>query len=152
VHAQFVVVGATYFETLRLRMLRGRDFTAADEEPGSGPHLAIVDVTLARKLFGDADPVGRQVLMRSRAEDPAESFTVVGVAPEIREDFFYSAPGGRVYVNFGGKYYPGMNLHIRTADGAPDAAMLTTIRQELQRVDERLPVFSLRTMRAQRDS
>ncbi len=41
----------------------------------------MLDDIVARRLFGDADPIGRQV----RADEPAGVHTVVGVVPSLRE-------------------------------------------------------------------
>jgi hypothetical protein len=41
----------------------------------------VLDDIVARRLFGDADPIGRQV----RADEPAGMHTVVGVVPSLRE-------------------------------------------------------------------
>jgi hypothetical protein len=64
--ADFIVVGSQYFQTLGLRVLRGREFSLADDEPGSGSKLALVDLPLARSLIGDDDALGRQILIQPR--------------------------------------------------------------------------------------
>ena len=150
ISAAFNVVGSSYFDTLGLRIVRGREFTLADDEAG-GPKVALIDGRLSRRLFGEADPIGRTVYMEPREGEPPLAFTVVGVAPEVLEDLFEADPRPHVYVSFGSRFYPMMTLHVRTGAGAPDAAMVATVRGELQRVDSRLPVFTVRTMTAQRD-
>jgi len=152
VAADFVVVGSSYFKTLGLNVLRGREFTVADDDPGAGTKLVIVDAPLARKLFGDDDVLGRQVLIEPREGEPLQPFTIVGIAPPMRQDLFDPGARPRVYVSFGSKFYANMTLHVRTAPAAPDAAMLATVRRELQRLDSRLPIFTARTMTMQRDA
>jgi len=149
--ADFVVVASDYFKTLGLRVLRGREFTVADDEPGAALKPAILDAPLARRLFGDAEALGRQVLIEPREGDPLQPFTVVGIAPPMRQDLFDPESRPRVYVSFGSKFYANMTLHVRTEPRAPDAPMLATVRGELQRLDSRLPVFTARTMEMQRD-
>ena len=144
------VVGSSYFDTLGLRMLRGREFTIADDEAG-GPKLAMIDARMSRRLFGDADPIGRTVYMEQRQGEPQQAFAVVGVAPEILEDIWEQDPRPHVYVSFGSRFYPGMTLHVRAAPGVPEAAMVATVRGELQRLDSRLPIFTVRTMTVQRE-
>jgi predicted permease len=152
VHAIFVVVGSNYFDTLKMPMLRGREFTAGEDEPGPGPRIAIVDRRLASRVFGDEDPVGRQIRMPLRDTDPAQSYTVVGVAPEMRHNLFEDVPEPHVYVPYGGRFNTIMNLHVRLAPGVADAPMLASIRRELQAVDPQLPVLSAKTMELHRDS
>ncbi|OLC47630.1 MAG: hypothetical protein AUH43_11260 [Acidobacteria bacterium 13_1_40CM_65_14] len=151
ISADFVVVASDYFKTLGLRVLRGREFTVADDEPGAALKLAIIDAPLARRLFGDAEALGRQVLIEPREGEPLQPFTVVGIAPPMRQDLFDPESRPRVYVSLGSKFSANMTLHVRTEPGAPDAAMLATVRGELQRLDSRLPVFTARTMEMQRD-
>jgi ABC-type antimicrobial peptide transport system permease subunit len=56
-----------------------------------------------------------------------------------------------VYVPFGALFRSSMTFHVRTRQGAADAAMLMAIRAELKRVDDHLPIISARTMTQHRD-
>jgi len=151
VHAIFVVVGSGYFDTLRMPMLRGREFTLAEEEPGPGPRIIVVDRHLARSVFGDADPVGEQIRIPLRDGEAPQSYTIVGVAPEMRHNLFEDVPQPHVYVPYGARFNTIMNLHIRTAGGPGDAALLASIRRELNAVDPKLPVLSATTMELHRN-
>ncbi len=59
-------VGVDYFRTMRIPILRGREFLATDR-PGA-PAVAILNENLARLLFGNADPVGHTILLRDNEE------------------------------------------------------------------------------------
>jgi putative ABC transport system permease protein len=150
----YMIVGADYFKTLGLPMLRGREFTAAEEEASPrAATLAIVNQPLARKLFGDGDPVGRQIQVGERERGTEQTLEIVGVAPGLRFEVFDLAPVPLLYVASGGPYRGSMNVHLRVS-GAPgaEAAMLDPIRRELRRIDERLPIVSMRTMSNHRDA
>lgn len=73
-----------FFRTLRLRLLRGRDFTAADNQP-QAPRVLILSEALARALFGEQDPIGKRVTFRD------QDWEVVGIAADAR---FRSIEGG----------------------------------------------------------
>jgi predicted permease len=159
---QFLIVSSSYFDTLRLPVLRGRGLAAADDEPstrrpsgsgadGSRPIPAVVDVALARRMFGDGDPLGRLVQIAVRDATPPVDFNIVGVVPTTRHDLFESEPMGHVYVSFGSQFRANMNLHVRTAAGVDEGAMLQAIQRELRAVDARLPILSARTMTTHRD-
>jgi predicted permease len=152
IHAIFVVVGSGYFETLRMPMLRGREFTPAEDEPGPGPRIAIIDRRLTQQMFGDADPIGQQIRMAHREGDSSQAYTIVGVAPEMRHNLFEEAPRPHVYTPYGSRFNTMMTLHVRTAAGMADAPMLASIRRELQGVDAQLPVLTARTMASHRDA
>ena len=150
----FVIVGADYFKTLGLPMLRGREFTRAEEDASPrAATLAIVNQPLARKLFGDADPVGRQIQVGERERGTEQTLEIVGVAPGLRFEVFDIAPVPELYVASGGPYRGSMNVHLRVAGGpGSETAMLDPVRRELRRIDERLPIVSIRTMSSHRDA
>ena len=151
VHAIFVVVGSGYFDTLRMPMLRGREFATAEDEPGAAPRIAVVDRRLAARLFGDDDPVGRQIRMPIRDGDRPEPFTIVGVAPDMRQHLFEDAPQPHVYVPYGARFNTIMNLHVRLDAGIADTAVLPSLRRELRAVDAQLPILSATTMALHRN-
>src|SRR5712692_11821876 len=53
-------VGADYFSTVGLPIVRGRGFTEA-EATQPGPKVAIIDEVLAKKLWPDADALGQRI-------------------------------------------------------------------------------------------
>ena len=149
-----VIVGADYFASLGLALARGREFTRLEEEAGprSGA-LAIVNQPLARKLFGDADPIGRQVLVGERERGTERMLEIVGVAPGLRHELFDPAPVPQIYTASGGSYRAMANVHLRVAGGAgADTGVLDAVRREIRRVDARLPIVSAMTMAQHRDS
>src|SRR5204863_8478385 len=75
----------------------------------------------------------------------------VGVAPEMRHNLFEEVPQPHVYVPYGARFNTLMNLHVRTAAGVNDPAMLASIRRELQAVDPQLPILSATTMELHRN-
>lgn len=79
-------VAPGYFRTLRIRLMRGRDFT-----PGDGPHaqsVAIVNAAFARRYFGTLDAIGRQIKPGiSSANTPSLVRTIVGVVGDTRDHF-----------------------------------------------------------------
>jgi predicted permease len=133
VAADFMIAGAEYFDTLGLHLLRGRDFTRAEEAPGPGDKVAIVDRPLAKRVFGDADPIGRPILIQPREGEASEAFTVVGIVSEMKHDLADTEPKPHVFVPAGAVFRGFMTLHARTAPGVSETAMLATIRGELIR-------------------
>ncbi len=163
------IVGTDYFSTLGLKILRGRDFTAAEEQDKVATQVAIIDEPLARKLFGIENPVGQQIQFPPRDEagptsgngvvidsskDRREVMEVVGVVPGLRHDLFDKGPVAHVYLPFGSQFRSGMNVHLRLGSTTPaaQAALLQAVRREVRAVDERLPVLDLQTMEHFRDS
>jgi putative ABC transport system permease protein len=75
-----------YFPTVGLKLLRGRVLT--EEEVTNARHVAVVNQTLVRKLFGKDDPLGRQITLKdlTTIPDPVKdpSFTIVGVISDAK--------------------------------------------------------------------
>jgi putative ABC transport system permease protein len=85
----YVRIRGRYFDTLGLRLLRGRTFTDRDALPGS--ESAIVNQRLATTFFPNEDPIGRRICLMSpnaAATLPATCTTIVGVSPTVRQQYF----------------------------------------------------------------
>ena len=150
VEGVFRIVGAEYFRTLALPMLRGREFTPAEEDSATAPRVAIIDERLARRLFGDEDPVGQSIRFQHRddleGDFDSEPMQVVGIAAPVRDELFDREAGPAIYVP-SGRFYRGMaNLHVRVAQAGSEAAMLAAIREALRSLDPRLPITEATTM------
>jgi putative ABC transport system permease protein len=74
-------VGPDYFRTLQIPLIKGREFSSADTA-GSQP-AAIVSLALARRCWGDLNPVGQTIRMAGAAG--ADPITIVGVVGDVRE-------------------------------------------------------------------
>ena len=146
------IVSADYFRTLGLSMVRGREFTAAEEDSNVTARVAIVDELLARQLFPDRDPIGQMIRIARRDRETGtgndgEPMEIVGIAPGLRDTLFDRAPVPHVYVPTGRNYRAMLNVHIRTSSPAVEADVLGAVRRELTQVDARLPLLDLMPMR-----
>jgi predicted permease len=148
--AIFRIVGSDYFRSLGLSMRRGREFTPVEEDSPNAPRVAIVDERFARRLFGDADPIGQPIRFAKREDLQGEfdstPLTIVGVAAPIRDELFDHEGGPAVYVPAGRFYRSMANIHVRAAHAGGEATLLAGIRRQLQELDPRLPVLEATTM------
>ena len=144
------VVSADYFRSLGLSMIKGRDFTAAEEQAPNGARVAIIDVVLARQLFPNEDPVGQMIRFTPREGEvygDHAPMQIVGVGPTMREELMDQGEDAHVYVPFGWNYRSAMNVHVRTkaGDERAMATVLDALRREFRDIDPRLPVLELTT-------
>jgi putative ABC transport system permease protein len=153
VSATFRIISGDYFRTLNLPMVRGREFTQAEEESATAPRVAIVDERLARRLFGADDPLGQTIrfvhqegVMRQQDTTPME---IVGIAAPIRDELFDREARPAIYVPSGRNYRSMTSIHVRATGTA--AAVLDDIRRELRASDARLPVTQATTLQAFHD-
>jgi putative ABC transport system permease protein len=79
----YLYIGPRYFETLKLQLLQGREFT--DDDGAAGREAAIINQRFASMFFPDADPIGRRIRLVNAAAPnaPRPWFTIVGVAPTV---------------------------------------------------------------------
>src|SRR6266704_838982 len=69
-------VSANFFETLHIPLLRGREFTPADEK---NQNTIIINEAMARKFWPEADPIGKTLLHRDY-RNPLEIIGIVGMS------------------------------------------------------------------------
>jgi predicted permease len=153
--AQSYDVGAAYFGTLGLPMLRGREFTMAEElDPTTSP-VAIIDEPLAIALFSGEDPLGQFIQYAAGAPGTfAPPAQVVGVAPGLRHSLTDPAPVPHVYLPLGSRYRALLNVHVRTADAGPSDAgdARRALWNTTRTADARLALLSVQTLEEARDA
>ena len=91
-------VGAEHFRTLGIGIVRGRAFTDADRD--SMPRVAIVSQEVAKRVWGNEDPLGKRIRFGTAADTgQLQWMRVVGVAGESRfRDIAQASPS--VYVPY----------------------------------------------------
>jgi putative ABC transport system permease protein len=124
-----------YFETMRIPLLSGRDFTERDN--GSAPHVVVVSRSTARMLFGEADPLGHSVVMGSQ-NGVGITMEIVGVVGDVRMQSLAEVQEVQFYRPVMQRQSNFMQLAVRTK-GDP-AAFAATARQVLKQVDPELPL------------
>ena len=97
--AEYRTASPGYFEAAGMRVLAGRDFYASDD--GAAAPVAILNETLARRLFGDDDPLGRTVAWTGDVLQfigmSGRWQTVVGVVNDTRDSGPSEAPAPVLY-------------------------------------------------------
>jgi predicted permease len=167
-NASWDSIGADYFKTVGLTILRGRAFTEAEATQSSGPAVAIIDDVLAKKLWPDGDALGQRIQFASdkapRAkgsgsgnfgmnEDlsgeikPGETIEIVGIVPATRHQLFDKNPSGAIYVPFGRGFQSNISFFVRFASlpVGREAATADLLRRTVRDVDAAIPILSLKT-------
>jgi predicted permease len=136
----FNVVGPEYFEVMRVPMVSGRGFTAADRE--GAPQVAVVNETFAARYWPGQNPIGKRLTSFSGAT----SIEIVGVARDGKYQMLTEAPLPYLYRPFL-QDYEEMVLHVRVARDAD--SFLPLLRSEIRAVDSQLPIVRLASMRSE---
>jgi predicted permease len=147
-------VGANYFLTVGLPVLRGRAFTEA-EATQPAPSVAIIDEPLAKKLWPDGDALGQRVQYAGEKERRDETIEIVGIVPVTRHDLFANEePDGSIYVPFARGFQSDVSFFVRLHSLAPgtEASTADVLRRAVREVDPSLPIISLQTFAEYLDS
>jgi predicted permease len=139
-------VGPHFFETVGMKVLRGRDFGPQDNE--TARKVAVVNEAFARYYFGDEDPTGRQF---DRGPGDGGLVEIIGVVQDAKSVSVREQTPRTYYVPF--LQDPGSwretTFQVRTA-GDP-LSLAAEIRQAAHGVDPNLPLFRVRTLDSQVD-
>jgi putative ABC transport system permease protein len=141
--AAFRAVTPDYFRTLEIAVRAGRGFDSRDE--ASAQPVAIVNQAFARRVFGDDDPIARQLRL-GRATPTSPPRTIVGVVGDVLHTELTRRPDPEIYVPFAQAPAATMFLAARTA-GDPSRS-IDAVRAALAKVDPGQPVYHIATMRS----
>ena len=129
-----------YFETMGIPVRKGRTFN--QDDTATAPPVAVINDTMARRLFPNEDPIGKHI---RTGPNPGETWTtIVGVIGDIRHGGLEEVPQPEMYITYLQGPPVGPFIVLRTT-GDP-ALMAETVRAEARRIDKNLPVYDLRTM------
>ena len=132
------IVSPAYFRTMRIPLMRGREFEDADVDPNVS--VVIVSQATAHRFWGDTDPLGRTLHRQGDRRD----YTVVGVVGDVRQSALSQETPSIYYASSLNGRWPVMDVVVRT-DGDPYAAV-DLVRQRVHAQDAAIPVSTVRTM------
>ncbi len=136
--AGFHIVTPEYFRTMRIPLLRGRDFT--DRDDLDAPLAAVVSETFAKRAFGTADPVGRRL---TTPQTPAP-LTIVGVVGDAKHYTSTEPPAPQIYAAHYQVPLIFCSLVARTR--GPAMSLAPAVRQAIWSVDKDQPVWAVASL------
>jgi predicted permease len=137
----FNFISPRYLAALNIPMLAGRPFGDRDRE--AAPDVAIVNETLARRIWGNEDPLEKRLTWRM-GRDGMRTATVVGVARDIKGRSLFDPAAPMLYLPMWQTYQPSAVLHIRS--GLEHGQIAAGLRDELRALDRNLPVYSVKPL------
>ena len=148
----YSLVTADFFKTLRVPVIRGREFTDRDT-PDTAP-VAIINEAMARRYFPGEDPIGKRITMTIVPGDqPREIVGIVGdtatsrwdrssvpglYVPHLQETLRSRVPYGQSRVNIA------YMLRINQ----PLSSIVPALRRAVADIDRSLPVTDVEMMDA----
>ncbi len=131
--ADWNIVEPGVFRTLKLPLVRGRDFTDADT--ASSQWVAIINEAMAAAIWPGEDPLGKQMMVPD--ENKERQVTVVGVTGNARVVWLTGAVEPYIYMPFAQRYIPRVSLLVRTRD---DRSAVPDVRALLRSMNPNLPM------------
>jgi predicted permease len=136
------VVSLNYYEVMGIPLRRGRVFT--EQDTAGQPGVIIVNEMMARRTWGDDDPIGKRIIVYVAGRELP--FTVVGVVADSRqmsldeavvpEMNFPMAQAANVLRRF--------NLVVRTH--TEPTSLLPAVRGAVAKLDPQLPLYNVITI------
>ena len=146
-NADWRPVGAGYFGTIGIPLLRGRDFSESDGE--NAVPVTIVNESLARLLWGDQDPLGRRLRLSSLDNNRPEALrelTVIGLAPDVHHRSLEREPRAAVYAPIFQHLDRVRSMHLVIAVTGPVNAYPGPLLDIVRGIDPDIPPGRVETM------
>jgi predicted permease len=166
-------VGADYFATVGLPVVRGRVFSQAEATQSGGPMVAIIDEVLAKKLWPEGDALGQRIQYASdnatraksdsrrvgmtgdlSGETGKETIEIVGIVPTTKQGLFEKDPHGQIYLPFARGFQSNISfiVRFRSLPAGSEASTADLLRRTVREVDPALPILSLKSFSQHLDS
>ena|SRR5450631_1671617 len=131
-------VSPQWFDTLRVTLRAGREFSAADN--ADSQKVIIVNEAFARRFWPGQNPLGKGIVI-GRMPQPAQ---VVGVSADARNKGLAQNAAAQIYIPFAQLPWTNMNLLIRTA--VAPAGLAGPVRAQIYALDPDQPVTNIQTV------
>jgi putative ABC transport system permease protein len=132
-------VSANYFQTMNMRLVKGRLFQPSDDSRGE--EVVVINRTLAKQYWPNEDPIDRRVRV---GLDPNNWLRIVGIVEDVRHISLTRDAVPEMYRPIAQTATALFTLAIRT-NGDP-AALTPSARAAVQALDPNLPIYDVRTM------
>ena len=142
----FNEVSDDYFATLRTRVLAGRDFDERDAP--AGQRVAIINQTMARKYFAEANPIGREFRVHGAADELGTPTRIIGVVQDAKYETLREATLPTAYLFMNSNAEPGPRLTYELLATGPLSTVVQNVKDVISGVDTRIS-FDFRTLEDQ---
>ena len=126
-----------YLEAARIPLLRGRTIESSDRT--GAPPVAVISQTLARKRFGDSNPLGQTVRL-----GPSVPYTIVGVVGDVRQVSLALTDADAVYISAAQSWFADHTMSLVVRGQANSAPLAAAIERAVRAADKDQPITRVR--------
>jgi predicted permease len=138
-----LTVDGAFFNTFRIPMKAGRTFGPSDS--ATAQPVAVINETLARRLFGTADALGRRLLVGLDADAP--EMEVIGVCADAKYTSVRRESPPTLYLSY--RQHPTGNATFAVAAARDPLSLVEPMREAMRQLDPALPLYDFGTQTAQ---
>lgn len=138
--SSYNVVSPGYFATMRIPILRGRDFSDRDTVPSQ--HVVLINESMAKRYWPGQDPIGKQFVAM---QDPKHPLEIIGVVRNSRDRGFSGPVKPFFFQALSQNYSAIQTLQMRTS-GRPER-LISDMQRLIDTLAPGMPVFSVQTMK-----
>ena len=146
----FQIVSPNYFNTMRIPLLTGRDFTAGDV--AGAPEVAIVSHNMAKRYWPDRNPIGQRITYDDPKDPQAKWITVVGVVDDVHHAGLAEEGRAELYRPLAQDTWPSLALIVRAENGRDPLQLVPAIRAQIAALDPEQPMAEVDTLEHLLDS
>jgi predicted permease len=132
-------VSPGYFQTMRIPLLEGRDFTKADGK--DAPLVAVINRTMAEQFWPKEDPIGKRFMKKGEDQKP---ITVVGVVQTAKYKGIIETPIPFFYLPLEQEYMAFRTIHVRTS--VPPTSLAPSLEAIVRELGPSVPITEVQTM------
>ncbi|HEY9433309.1 MAG TPA: ABC transporter permease [Blastocatellia bacterium] len=140
-------IGPDYFATMGIPLLGGREFTVADT--AGSAKVAIINETMAQRFFANRNPIGSHFAFGA-GDRIRPDIEIVGVVKDSKHATVREEKRPFAYLPYAQETNLGrITFYARTDQDV--GAIAPSLRREVARRDNNLPIYDLKTLRQQAD-
>jgi predicted permease len=133
------MVGPSYFQTMQIPLLRGRDISDADG--ANAPRVAVINETMAKKFWPGEDAIGKRFSMKG---EDAKSTEVIGIVKDSKYRGIVEDPVPFFYLPIEQEFQSFRTLHVRTS--LPPENLALQIESIVRELGPTVPITKVQTM------
>jgi predicted permease len=137
-HANVTYVTSSYFETMKIPLLRGRFFSPGDLRYGNWLAVGavrIIDEALAKRFWPASDPVGAEI------GNDGQWAKIVGVVGSVHDRDLATEPEGTIYI----PGYGGTTLAVRTSSASRPLA--SVVSEQVRAINGDVPIYDVQAVK-----